>query len=119
MFIYMIYVCCCYTSLRHPSDVGSTVTKCSCTLLIIGHTEGSLNQSRCIVLTLCMLVSFADNIFKGLINTQIRPDITWNYLDINDYDGYSRNSPLKRHFEKEKKGNIITREKLLCSNVNF
>ena len=29
-----------------------------------------------------MLVSYADNICKGPMNTQIRPDITWNYLDI-------------------------------------
>ena len=36
-FLYMIYVC-CYVSLRRPSDVGSTVTNCSCTLLT-GHTE--------------------------------------------------------------------------------
>ena len=34
MFIYMIYLRCS----RRPSDVGSTVTNCSCTLLI-GHTE--------------------------------------------------------------------------------
>ena len=41
MFIYMIYLCCCYVNSRRLSDVGSTVTKCSktCTLLIIGHTE--------------------------------------------------------------------------------
>ena len=39
MFIYMIYLCCCYVSSRRPGDVGSTVTKCSCTLLIIGHME--------------------------------------------------------------------------------
>ena len=38
MFIYMIYLC-CYVSSRRSSDVGSTVTNCSCTLLIIGHTE--------------------------------------------------------------------------------
>ena len=29
----------CYVSSRRPSDVGSTVTKCSCILLIIGHTK--------------------------------------------------------------------------------
>ena len=75
----MIYLCCCYVSSRRPSDVGSTVTKCSCTLLIIGHTEP---KSVFFVLTLCMLVSYADNICKGLISTQIRPDIAWNYLDI-------------------------------------
>ena len=34
----MIYVC-CYVSSRRPSDVGSSVTNCSRTLLIIGHTE--------------------------------------------------------------------------------
>ena len=34
---FMIYLC-CYISLRRPSDVGSTVTNHSCTLLI-GHTE--------------------------------------------------------------------------------
>ena len=33
----MIYLCCNVSS-RRPSDVGSTMTNCSCTL-IIGHTE--------------------------------------------------------------------------------
>ena len=33
----MIYLC-SYVSSRRPSDVWSTVTNCSCTLLI-GHTE--------------------------------------------------------------------------------
>ena len=28
-----------YVSSRRPSDIGSIVTNCSCTLLIIGHTE--------------------------------------------------------------------------------
>ena len=37
MFIYMINLC-CYVSSRRPSDVGSTVTNCFCTLLI-GHME--------------------------------------------------------------------------------
>ena len=58
MFLYMIYLC-CYVSSRRLSDFGSTVTNCSCTLLI-GHTEPK-------VLTLCMLVSYTDNICKWLI----------------------------------------------------
>ena len=35
--LYMIRLC-FYVSSRRPSDVGSTVTNCSCTLLT-GHTE--------------------------------------------------------------------------------
>ena len=63
----MIYLCCYVSSLR-PSDVGSTVTNCSCTLLI-GHMEPKSVYT--IVITLCMMVSYADNICKG----QIRPDV--------------------------------------------
>ena len=59
----MIIYLCCYVSSHPPSDVGSTVTNCSCTLLIIGYTE----PSRYIVLTLCMLVSYSDNICSGLV----------------------------------------------------
>ena len=36
MFIYIIYLF-CYVSSRRPSEIGSTVTNCSCTWLIIGH----------------------------------------------------------------------------------
>ena len=68
-YIHDIYYLCCHVSSRRPSDVESTLTNCSCTLLIIGHTE----PNRCTVLTICMLVSYADNICKGLIP---RSDLT-------------------------------------------
>ena len=54
-----------YVSSRRPSDVGSIVTNFSCTLLIIGHTEPKTVYP--VVLTLHMLVSSADNSYKGLI----------------------------------------------------
>ena len=73
MFINMIYLC-CYFSSRRPSDVGSTATNYSCTLLIIDHAEPksvyTVTYIRsnighwCIVLILYMLVSYADNINK-------------------------------------------------------
>ena len=72
----MVYLY-CYVSSRHPSDVGSTGTNYSCTLLIIGHAEPksvyTVTYIRsnighwCIVLILYMLVSYADNVNKGLI----------------------------------------------------
>ena len=90
--IYMIYLC-CYVSSRRLSDVGSTMTNCTC-ILLIGHIW---NQSRCIVLTLCMLVSYADNICKWLIPvTYIRsyighclyPDQTLHNVGLSGhYDG--------------------------------
>ena len=47
-----------FVSSRRSSDVGSTVNNCSCTLLTI-------RNQRCKVLTLCMLVSYAENIASG------------------------------------------------------
>ena len=37
---------CCYVSSRRPSDVGSIVTNCSCTWLLIGYTEPKLVYSE-------------------------------------------------------------------------
>ena len=64
----MIYLC-CYVSSRRPSDVGCTVTNCSCTLLIIGHTEPKSVYS----IYYYMLVSYAYNNCIGLIP---RSDLT-------------------------------------------
>ena len=77
----MIYLCCCYVSSRRPSDAGSTVTKCSCTLLIIGHTEpksvyfiNSLHAS-----VLC---------WKLLQGTYKYPNQTWHNVELSGhYDG--------------------------------
>ena len=68
-FSIYIYLC-CYVSSRRPSDVGSTVT-----IIVLApyYLSVILNQSWCTVLTNCMLVSYADNICKGLIP---RSDLT-------------------------------------------
>ena len=74
-FLYMICLC-CYVSSRRPSDAGSTVTNCSCTLLT-GHTEPKsvygINSLHAGVLYLYHL---------QVAYTQIRHDIMWEYLDI-------------------------------------
>ena len=37
----------CYVSSRSPSDVGSTATNCSCTLLVISYQGRRRRSGRC------------------------------------------------------------------------
>ena len=57
-----------------------------------------------------MLVSSADNLVQGAY-IQIRPDITWEYLD-------SMMGFPKRYFEKKKSGQQNMRKKILMLSLN-
>ena len=99
---------CCYVSSRRPSDVGYTVTYCSCTLLA-GHTEPKSGYS------INSLHAGVEHL--QVAHTQIRPDIMWDYLDIMTV--FLKQSFKNFILKKKKKSGQKTCEKLLSFNIGL